>query len=309
MVMMLVGVSWYAYIVSSMSTIMASFDAQNSAVRDKMNCVNEFIRSAKLPKNLGKQVRDFFEFKLRRQRQFLVSSNYNVDELLDELGSGLRADVLLYMDRHLISKIPFLKDKVPQFVADVISMFQPMVFQEGDFICKENSQADEMFFLIRGSAGIYYGTKLIVVIDEGSYFGEIGCIMGGIRRAGVKALETCELQALSRRNLNILLGEYPEVGDELKAVARDRAKKKESTSDKDMEEKNSGLPTVGGGSDQVTSREKTSDSSLFPTNDSLPTTPSVDEKVATALVDVISQRVREDFLRAIESVSSAKETT
>lgn len=166
-----------------------------------------------------------------------------------------------------------------------------------------------MFFLIRGSAGIYYGTKLIVVIDEGSYFGEIGCIMGGIRRAGVKALETCELQALSRRNLNILLGEYPEVGDELKAVARDRAKKKESTSDKDMEEKNSGLPTVGGGSDQVTSREKTSDSSLFPTNDSLPTTPSVDEKVATALVDVISQRVREDFLRAIESVSSAKETT
>ena len=114
MVMMLIGVSWYAYIVSSMSTIMASFDAQNTAVRDKMNCVNEFIRSAKLPKHLSKQVRDFFEFKLQRQRQFLVSSNYDVDELLDELGSGLRADVLLYMDRHLISKIPFLKDKVPQ---------------------------------------------------------------------------------------------------------------------------------------------------------------------------------------------------
>lgn len=46
---------------------------------------------------------------------------------------------------------------------------------------------------------------------------------GGIRRAGVKALTTVELQALSRRNLNILLAEYPEVGDELKAVARNRA--------------------------------------------------------------------------------------
>ncbi|KAL7542680.1 hypothetical protein ACHAXR_012206, partial [Thalassiosira sp. AJA248-18] len=32
MVMMLVGVSWYAYIVSSMSSIMSSFDAQNKAV-------------------------------------------------------------------------------------------------------------------------------------------------------------------------------------------------------------------------------------------------------------------------------------
>lgn len=39
----------------------------------------------------------------------------------------------------------------------------------------------------------------------------------------MKALTTVELQALSRRNLNILLAEYPEVGDELKAVARNRA--------------------------------------------------------------------------------------
>jgi CRP-like cAMP-binding protein len=128
----------------------------------------------------------------------------------------------------LISKIPFLKDKVPQFVADIISMFQPMVFQEGDFVCKEGTQADEMYFLLKGKAGIYYGQKLVVVIEEGSYFGEIGCIMGGIRRAGVKALSTCELQALSRRNLNILLAEYPEVGEELKKVAKDRAQKMQS---------------------------------------------------------------------------------
>lgn len=146
-----------------------------------------------------------------------------MNELLDEMGSGLRSEVLLFLDRHLISKIPFFQGKVPQFVADTISMFQPMVFQEGDYICKEGTQADEMFFLIRGKAGIYYGEKLVVVIEEGSYFGEIGCIMGGIRRAGVKALTTCELQALSRRNLNILLAEYPEVGDELKTVARNRA--------------------------------------------------------------------------------------
>ena len=42
--MMLIGVSWYAYIVSSMSSIMSSFDAQNKAIRDKMLCVNEFVR-------------------------------------------------------------------------------------------------------------------------------------------------------------------------------------------------------------------------------------------------------------------------
>ena len=61
---------------------MSSFDAQNKAVRDKMLCVNEFIRTAKLPQELSKQVRDFFEFKLARsQHAFLISSNYDVDEV------------------------------------------------------------------------------------------------------------------------------------------------------------------------------------------------------------------------------------
>ena len=35
-------------------------------------------------------------------------------------------------------------------------------------------------------------------------------MMGGIRRAGIKAQsDISELQALSRRNLNILITEYP----------------------------------------------------------------------------------------------------
>ena len=56
----------------------------------------------------------------------------------------------------------------------------------------------------------------------GSYFGEIGCIYGGVRSAAVKAITNCELQALSRRNLNIILTEYPAVGHELRRVANER---------------------------------------------------------------------------------------
>ena len=37
--------------------MMSTFNAQNKAVRDKMMCVNEFIRAAKLPKPLAKLVR------------------------------------------------------------------------------------------------------------------------------------------------------------------------------------------------------------------------------------------------------------
>ena len=40
-----------------------------------------------------------------------------------------------------------------------------------------------MYFLVKGRCAVYYGNKKMVSIIEGSYFGEIGCIMGGIRRA------------------------------------------------------------------------------------------------------------------------------
>ena len=150
------------------------------------------------------------------------STHYDADSILDELSSNLRAEILLFVERVLIEKIPFFRGKIPQFIADCITMFQPMVFQEGDFVIKEGSAADEMYFLTKGRCAVYYGPKRMVSITEGSYFGEIGCIMGGIRRAGIKALTLCELQALSRRNLNILLAEYPDVGDELKRVAKQR---------------------------------------------------------------------------------------
>ena len=223
MMMMLTGVSWYAIIVSSMSSIMSTFDAQNKAIRDKMLSVNAFVRSAKLPLPLAQRVRSYFEFR-SSQRTFLMSDHFNADALLEELGSALRTDILLHLERDLIAKIPFFAGKVPQFVADTISMLQPMVFQVGDTIVREGSQADEMYFLVRGRATVLYGEKEVLTIEAGSYFGEIGCIMGGIRRASIKAVTVVELQALSRRNLNILLNEYPEVAEELKGVAKHRAK-------------------------------------------------------------------------------------
>ena len=139
--MMLVGVSWYAYIVSSMATIMSSFDAVSAAVREKMVCVNEFIRTSKIPAPLGKQVRSYFEFKLANsQKAFLLNKYYDADEILYELSSSLRAEIMLYMERDLVAKIPFFQNKVNQFVADTLAFLQPIVCHKDEFIVKEGSK-------------------------------------------------------------------------------------------------------------------------------------------------------------------------
>ena len=74
----------------------------------------------------------------------LYSLLSDADALLDEMSSHLRAEVLLFLDSDLVSKIPFFTNKIPQFVADMVSMMQPIVFQSGDFIVQEGDPADEM---------------------------------------------------------------------------------------------------------------------------------------------------------------------
>ena len=220
MLMMLLGVSWYAYIVSSFSTIMSSFDRQNKMVRERLEGVHIFIKDAKLDGPLAAKVRDYFEYNLQRRNNGLFS--YDADEILSELSAHLKNEVITHVERDLIERIPFFKGKSLSFVADAIQLFQPMVAHENDYIIKEGTAADEMYFLIKGRAAVFYSGKKVKALVEGSYFGEIGCILGGIRRASIKAVTTCELQCLSKRNFNNLLGEYADVGEELKAIARER---------------------------------------------------------------------------------------
>jgi len=244
MIMMLLGVSWYAYVVGSMSTIISSFDRQNKLIRLKMIQVNTFIQESKIPLELGMRIRKYFEYSLARKSNGLFG--YDADNILNELSSTLRIDVVTHVERKLIKRIPFFDGKSSTFVASAIQLFQPVVVHGGDYIIKEGSAADEMYFLVKGKAVVYYGNKkvkemeegwyskknslhvkkihvlFLSIFNEGSYFGEIGCILGGIRRASIMAETTCELQCLSKRNLNILLGQHPEIGKDLKKVATDR---------------------------------------------------------------------------------------
>ena len=133
-----------------MATIMSSFDVLSAAVREKMVYVNEFIPTSKIPPPLGKQARSYFEFKLANsQKAFLKNKHYDTDEILYELRSSLRTEIMLYMERDLVTKIPFLQNKINQFVADTLAFLQPIVSHKDEFIVKEGSTFNIKFVQIK----------------------------------------------------------------------------------------------------------------------------------------------------------------
>ena len=225
MCIMLLGVSWYAYIVGSMSSIMASFDGRARIIREKVTAVHEFVRDLRLPYDLGRRVRSFYDFSLRKKNPWARAQNYNAEEILAGLSSQLRTEVILFVEKPLIESIPFLRDKTPRCQADVVMALHPIVVQESEYVVREGSAADEMYFLTKGRAAVLYGTKVMKVMLPGSYFGEDGCIKGGLRHASIKAVTLCELQALSKRNLQLLMDEYPELDRQLRQTMKQRLRK------------------------------------------------------------------------------------
>lgn len=142
--------------------------------------------------------------------------------------------------------------------------------------------------------------------------------MGGIRRAGVKAMQLCELQALSRRNLNILLGEYPEVGEELKRVARERASVKKGHSNKVTPEDSTIVKSEDGGdeeevksSNDESGQEVQSSSSIgvdkaaavapqqvsSESSSALPQPNTVDDQI-DIMVKIFAEKLRQDFAKS-----------
>lgn len=148
MAVMLTGVSWYAYIVSTTASIMATFEWESTRVRERMAQVFGFLREHRLPDPLARKVTTFYS-------QYYGSNTWKMSafdgaELLGAMPPALRCDVILYVERDLIAKIPFLQEKHAAFVADLVVTLQPCTASAGEYVIREGTVANEMFFLTKG---------------------------------------------------------------------------------------------------------------------------------------------------------------
>lgn len=116
----------------------------------------------RLCRDLQKRVKQFYEYYLSRK------SAFNEDIILAELSSSLRRQVVLFLNRDIITKIPFFNGEDENFVSHVVSVLRPEFCVPNDYVFKENDTGNEMYFLIKGRVSILKGNPetLIAYLDE-----------------------------------------------------------------------------------------------------------------------------------------------
>jgi hypothetical protein len=67
MVGMLIGVTVFAYIMGTVSELLSTLNAQNKRIQDRQQQLDSFIRTHKIPPQLGLKLREFYDYVLNRQ--------------------------------------------------------------------------------------------------------------------------------------------------------------------------------------------------------------------------------------------------
>jgi CRP-like cAMP-binding protein len=216
-VCMLIGATVFGHIVGSMASLVENFNAEGQRRKEKIDEVNAYLKDRKLSRELRRKVQMYYEYYLDRK------SAFDEEKILSELSGTLRRDIVMFLNRDIMSKIDFFSSiQDENFISYVMTLMKPMFCVPYDFIFKEGQIGHDMYFLVKGKVevvgGIHTDTpKRYKVMKSGEYFGEIALTMSIKRTASVRALTFANLFVLSKTDLDNMTDSYPILAQRIKS--------------------------------------------------------------------------------------------
>ncbi|OQS05004.1 Voltage-gated Ion Channel (VIC) Superfamily [Thraustotheca clavata] len=217
---MFAGAGIFAYGITNIVALVSSLTAQETAFREKMDEINEYMAARDLPRELRVEIRDFFQNARKSKENDMAQEQ----ELLNELSAMLRSKIALAINDHFLWKFPFFKGSDPNFIMDLALSMRMICFAPFEDVCVEGELGHEMFFIFRGAVEVIKDDVQITVLGENQYFGEMAILNRDCKRiATVRTLCFCELRMLSRVRFLEALVHFPKMMQKLANYSKARA--------------------------------------------------------------------------------------
>jgi len=154
-----------------------------------------------------------------------------------KLGQGIDIQGLLHRAKQLRSQgtqdsygngqvnlrqISYLKGLDQAELERLKSLGQQRMIRAGQLACREDEQGEEFFIVLSGEVAVLVRGREVNRLHQGDYFGEVALLLNMPRIASVQAITDTQLLVLSRKGLQVLLQECPELSDRLFLSLSDR---------------------------------------------------------------------------------------
>ena len=144
LLLMLLGSSYLAFVISSTADIVTQLNSKQNQVRAKLAELAEWAADRVIPPALRLRLENYFTFSTKREI-------FSEEDILAELSVELRNEIILHSRNALISKVDLFKGLEPSLVTALVALMRPMNFMPGETVFCEGDTVSEVFFLTRGT--------------------------------------------------------------------------------------------------------------------------------------------------------------
>jgi voltage-gated potassium channel len=213
---MIFGVGMYGYIIGNVATLIANIDTARANYQSKMEEINDFLRSRRVPAGLQARVRSYYAYLWETQKSVTRAS------ITEELPHTLSMEISLFLNRAILEKVSLFKNANEIFIREIVQLLRPMVFLPDDYIIRQGEFGDVMYFLSKGEVEVIVNGVRVAALGQGSPFGETALVQGEKRNASIRALTYCEVYSLAKSDLDALRKRYPDFDAQVRKVAEAR---------------------------------------------------------------------------------------
>ncbi len=157
-----------AVLIGNISVVLANRNIMASEHQKKKQSLSVTLRTMKIPPKLQERVIEYYEYLWSRHRRNDVRYDFT-----QELSDDLRKQVQLVLNKEAIATNPIFKSCSRNAVLALLECLQTQIYLRGDCMVRLGEIGKEMFFLVKGKAGVIIANgKQVAVLEDGSYFGE-----------------------------------------------------------------------------------------------------------------------------------------
>jgi Cyclic nucleotide-binding domain/Ion transport protein len=218
MAVQILGAGAYGYIIGNIANMLANIDMAKSRHQERVDRINSFMKSKKIPQNLQEQVFQYYNYLWETRK------GYNDETILSELPESFRFEFAMLLNRSIIEKVPLFKGADQTLVREVIFKLKPCIYIPGDSICVAGEIGDKMYFINKGSVEVTSqdGKHVYAMLKEGDFFGEVALLMKQPRNATIRAIDYCDLYSLDKDSFDDVITNYPGFEKHIRNMAKER---------------------------------------------------------------------------------------
>jgi CRP-like cAMP-binding protein len=234
-VVMIIAKVFIAFLYADTSQLMRSHNGSIVKFRAKIRMLHDYVVQHNLPGTL----RD----RLHQHYMAMWDHTKGTDEMeiVNDLPVPLGTDLLLYLYRDLITKVPMFQHD-EGLVFTIVRMLELRFIGEGSNIVTVGEVGEEMYFISSGTAEVVLASgDTVGVLQAGSFFGEMSLIQSGVRKASVRTVNDCLVCILTKKNFDMIVQAFPEVHSKVIATVNVRVQENQRTETRSIARKASAV--------------------------------------------------------------------